>query len=483
MRVRRADASLLFLCILSISLLLLSGCCGYIEDTKDGANATNSTIAAPQNQPPGVFLNLNSTEGPAPFGPPYSYQCYDPDGNLALCELKIDGQTFASGPNTSSLFPPNFTKPDFYFEAIREVGNHTLEIVATDRDGLTTSKSVEFHVLMGAELTAPGWFKCNDKPDHPPCDSMLAGYCDKFDETDLAVRQAASAAIAKHPGPFSINQMLDIYDYVRANVFYQNVPLDMWPPYYPNQTLATKSGDCKNQAVLIASMVEAIGGSAKILLIPDCHHAYPIVYAGLNKDVDALNKAIRAHYPQASGQVINWFYDKNKQNETVNWFIFDTAGGWFPGNTLPDCMNASQTFEIRDCSRDPDALIAPETEGTAFGPYTDLNESKVLPAGGGWNYWFQPDDIGKDGIRWCHYSLSLKSLSPSPFDWHLTDESGYQNAQALLGYSYYKGAEQVKEANYEFDWDSAKSFYVILNNRDRQNAMTVQAQLIKMCYQ
>lgn len=451
----------------------MAGCCGYTEPG-------NAPPANKENQPPIVDIQLNGTRGQSPFQPKYSFWCRDPDNNLEYCELRMDGRAYARGADQNSLFPEGYERPSFYWDAIKAVGNHTIEMFAMDKKGLNSSKTVEFIVLPGAPLTKPGWYLCNNKPDNEPCTTMLESYCNKFDETDLAVRQAAAQAIAKHPGAFSINQLLDIYDWVHSNVFYHNVPLDMYPPYDPNQTLATKSGDCKNQAVLIASMVEAIGGSARVLLVPDCRHAFAEVYVGTDLNTSAFSDAVFAHY-KTDGNV-TYHKNKNSNNGTDYWYIFDTAGGAYPGETIPGCLKANQTFEIRDCSRPLDALKAAESQGTAYGPYVKIDETKVLSPEWGWNYWLDPTGINSNGYKWCHFKLSVQSLSPTPFDWYLTDEAGYQNSQARRSFSYFEGGEQVMKADYEFNRDTPQRFYIILKNRNSQNSITTKTSLVETCY-
>lgn len=481
MRAQHRFAALLILCFLSFTLLLLAGCCGYTDASKNGAGGPNRPVAPLGDKPPEVSLELNWTEAPTPFPIAYTYTCYDPDDNLVSCELKIDGMAYANGTNQDTLLPTGYQKPDFYGDALKTVGNHTLEIYARDSDGLTASQVVAFTVLKGAPITKPGWYTCNSIPDNPPCDYVLESYCDKFVESDLAVRQAAATAISKHPGAVSINQLLDIYDYVHANVFYQNVPLDMWPPYYPNQTLATKSGDCKNQAVLIASMVEAIGGSARVLYIPDCRHAFAEVYIGTDIDTTIISWAIGTHYNN-DGKGLNYHRSKNSKNETEYWYIFDTAGGNYPGETIPACLTANQTFEIRNCNRPLDALRAVETQGTAFGPFVNIDETKVISPGSGWSYWRDTSEISPKGYDWCHFKLTVQSLSPTPLDWHLADEAGYQNWYARQSYSYSGGQEQVMQSVYEFDWDKPQKFYILLDNGNQQNSITIKTQLTETCY-
>lgn len=469
----------LFLVLLSAMLLsiFLLGCCGYTEEPKTGTNGTGQPA---KNRAPDVYIGINNaTSGQAPFTPVYSYHCYDPDNNLAYCELRIDGRAYAHAEDQAGLMPEGYQKPQFYYDAGNAVGEHALEIYAVDSEGLGAAADATFEVLPPPPLSKPGWYLCNNKPDAEPCASYMEMYCDKFDQEDLAVRKAASDAVAKHPGALSVNQLLDIYDWVHANVFYHNVPLDMYPPYYPNETLATKSGDCKNQAVLLASMVQSVGGSARVMIVPECHHAFTEVYLGTEIDTAAMAKAIRAHY-QGAGTV-TWHENRRADNKTDYWFIFDTAGGNFPGETIPGCLNATRIFELRDCSRSTDQLNAPTTEGTAYGPTTIIDDTKVVPAGWNWNYW--PDTgIGPNGYSWCSMKLSISSLSPTPFNWYITDQAGYQKAEARQSFTYWGGAEQVSRADYEFNWDKPGKIYLVLRNLNQQNSITLKINLAKTCY-
>ena len=167
-------------------------------------------------------------------------------------------------------------------------------------------------------------------------------FCDKIDPYDLNVRESASAAIRKDAGPYSTAQLFDIYDWVRQNIVYQNGPL-AGIPYPPSQTLATGSGDCKNQAVLIASMVKSIGGTAAVVADPTCAHAYAIVRFGpVGSDTNWIIQAVAAHYGQ--GVYVNWL--------TLNgyiWVIFDPAGGKYPGQTLPACLGNEDHYIITSC--------------------------------------------------------------------------------------------------------------------------------------
>jgi hypothetical protein len=174
---------------------------------------------------------------------------------------------------------------------------------------------------------------------HENTEPYYSQYCDKINPYDLSVRQAAADAIRNHSGAYSNNQLFDIYDWVKDNIMYQNVPL-AGIPYPASETLATNSGDCKNQAVLIASMIRAIGGTARVVADPACRHAYAIVYFGPpGMNTSSVTQAVVKHY--GSDLTINYITVGNG-----TWMIFDPAGGHYPGNTLPECSGNDRTVYL-----------------------------------------------------------------------------------------------------------------------------------------
>ena len=166
-------------------------------------------------------------------------------------------------------------------------------------------------------------------------------YCDKINPYDLSVREAAADAIRNHPGSYNVNQLFDIYDWVKQNIIYQNVPLS-GIPYPPSETLTTKSGDCKNQAVLIASMIESIGGRAEVVINPSCEHAYAIVYFNSSgSSVSWFANAVANHYG-------SYVYVSYITFNNGIWVYFDPAGGIYPGNLLEGCSGNTVYF-VKSC--------------------------------------------------------------------------------------------------------------------------------------
>lgn len=326
-------------------------------------------------------------------------------------------------------------------------------------------------------LNESGIYTCNDN-NNPPCDSFMKVYCDKFTPIDLDVRKAASEAISGHPGPVSINQLLDIYDWVRKNVFYQNVPADLGRPYYPSETLATRSGDCKNQAVLMASMVEAIGGSASVRIVPDCNHAFAYAYVGNESGLDMMVKAIRSRYPDAKNATLSYRYDNNS-GKMEYWMIFDTAGAWYPGNTIDKCLNASQRFDIYDCNTSGYKRDV-ETSRTDFGPWETISKTDVISSNGGYHYyWWEP--TMDEAYAWCKFNITVTSLS-GPLNWYLmstpSDFEKFKNGKSF--YSTCRGTQTQGGACSIYRNDSQRIYLVVQNKGD--NDISASSKVVTECF-
>jgi hypothetical protein len=172
-------------------------------------------------------------------------------------------------------------------------------------------------------------------------ESNYLAYCDKIDPYDLSVREAAAEAIKKHPGPYnwSFNQLFDIYDWVRVNIEYQNVAF-AGIPYKPSETLTTKTGDCKNQAVLAVSMIRAVGGKADVIVDYACGHTYAIAYVGPSEGyITNFSQAVANRYNYSTPKVNYIEYDNG------TWAVIDTTGGYYPGDMLKECTG-NRTVDI-----------------------------------------------------------------------------------------------------------------------------------------
>ncbi|VVC02937.1 Transglutaminase-like superfamily protein [Candidatus Burarchaeum australiense] len=470
------------LLVLIVSAVLLAGCCEYFAGPS-GTNATNTTepptgnatnSTPPGQAPPYVHITLNGSEGPAPFWVHYRYSCNDQDGDLLSCEFKLDGITFTKGLHGANPFE-NYTAPESYRNSISTPGVHELELIGTDEAGHVSTFKINFTVLQGPPITEAGWYGCNGN-SRPPCDIYQQVYCDKFTPLDINVREAASQAITHHPGAYSVNQILDIYDWVYQHVIYQNVPVNLtYQPYAPAETLETRSGDCKNHAVLMASMIQAIGGSARVLLIPDCQHAFAEVYVGDKASKDRFVEATFAHYGSRA-PTITWH---SSNNDTQFWIPLDTAGGRYPGNSIEECFASGlRTFVLRDCYLEGWDLKAPTVEWIEYGPF-DLYDGTDVIDPNTWYYFTYAVD--KSQYEYCKYEVKLASKSRL-IDWYIIPASDYESFRNGQGYSYYYREEQVSTADYTFTMTDPDEFRVIIRNSDMNYPVTAKISITSLCY-
>jgi len=166
-------------------------------------------------------------------------------------------------------------------------------------------------------------------------------YCAKIDPRSEVVRQGAAIAAAAHPGSLSVTQYADLYQYVHTKIAYVSDPsrpdLESYP-YAPDKTLLAGAGDCDDQAILLASMIEAIGGYSRVVINPACGHVWVEAYVGNSEaDVNSAKESLFAYYPYDI--TVRWRTD----DDGTKWLVLDPAGGQYAGDLHPSCY--SQTAD------------------------------------------------------------------------------------------------------------------------------------------
>jgi PKD repeat protein len=129
---------------------------------------------------------------------------------------------------------------------------------------------------------------------------------DRMDFDKPVVLDEATHLAQEFPGKHSIDQVCAIYDHLRSNWNYTSDPTHKEHFRYANQTInlgrrdnLAGAGDCDDFAILMAAMVEGVGGSARV--ISSCGlmggHAYAEVYLGrLGEDTWRLVNWTKKHY-------------------------------------------------------------------------------------------------------------------------------------------------------------------------------------------
>jgi tetratricopeptide (TPR) repeat protein len=127
----------------------------------------------------------------------------------------------------------------------------------------------------------------------------------KVDYENPIVRNAALKLSSNFPGQYNVEQIIMIYEYVMHNWNYVSDPNE---GYYSSASNTLQlgiaegkfaTGDCDDYAILIASFIEAIGGTSRIILgySDTSGHAYAEAYLGEN---DSLN----------TKTIINWLNEE-----------------------------------------------------------------------------------------------------------------------------------------------------------------------------
>lgn len=152
---------------------------------------------------------------------------------------------------------------------------------------------------------------------------------EKIDPYDIEVRKMAAVSAKKYPGKYNIYQICSLFDDTKNNIQYISDPRgrDIWSP--PCDTLNVEAGDCDDYAILLASLVESIGGTTRIYLTDT--HAFAAVYIGNKENTGEIVEAIGNYY----GSVPVYY----TTDEYGSWLMLDPTSnvypGGLPGGTAP----------------------------------------------------------------------------------------------------------------------------------------------------
>jgi PKD repeat protein len=164
----------------------------------------------------------------------------------------------------------------------------------------------------------------------------------KLNVPNQVVGDKADILALDYPGERTINQICSIYEHMVGNWSYKSDIRGIEVFQYSNQSLEkgqgrfSGQGDCDDFAILLASLVESVGGTSRIILAygPTGGHAYTEVYLGMAEDIPEnkvqrmlawLRKKysveeINTHTDLNTGDVwlnLDWWKDPNTGRELV----------------------------------------------------------------------------------------------------------------------------------------------------------------------
>jgi hypothetical protein len=155
----------------------------------------------------------------------------------------------------------------------------------------------------------------------------------------LAVRTAAADIVSDQPssdgGDASHRQVAELHRFVNDTITYVPDPNATNYIAPPDETLATEAGDCDCQATLVASLVEAIGVSTRLVRCQSTDgswHALAEVYmADSTNDTQSVDSELTDYYDSIGYPYETYTYGYEISDGEF-WYPADTAMGRYVGD-------------------------------------------------------------------------------------------------------------------------------------------------------
>ena len=165
------------------------------------------------------------------------------------------------------------------------------------------------------------------------------------DYDNSTVRNNAVALVSVSPGSFNLGQICDIFDFCYENWSYVNDPIAR--EYYAKASETLKNGlngDCDDFAILVCSMILAIGGEARISFAykDDDGHAFAEVNIG-STNRSEVEDYLLARYGKA---------ELNHKEENGNWWLNLDWWGQYPGAKYWDYQRGTCFNIVRNLYQD-----------------------------------------------------------------------------------------------------------------------------------
>lgn len=185
--------------------------------------------------------------------------------------------------------------------------------------------------------------------------SVAGNLIEYYDRVNSRVSFTAAASVAEavreaQPGTYSILQVAEAYEWVHRNIEYTlDGSGDHWQS--AEETLRLGTGDCEDHAILMASIIGAMGGSARVNIIEE--HAFPTVFVGTTAaHMSQVRDALASYYGLDPAS----FKVSYLKDDLGYWLVVDTTGfpyaGGIPAQSKPTsssgewCIQSSYLYPI-----------------------------------------------------------------------------------------------------------------------------------------
>ena len=154
----------------------------------------------------------------------------------------------------------------------------------------------------------------------------------------MAVRTTAADIVSDQPsasgGTFHYHQVAELHRYVNENITYVPDPSSINYVAPPGETLETGAGDCDCQAVLVASLCEAIGATTRLARCQSINgdwHLLPEIYLAdsANGETADIAGSLTDYYSSYGYGYDTFYYDAG---DNRIWYPADTAMGRYVGD-------------------------------------------------------------------------------------------------------------------------------------------------------
>lgn len=154
----------------------------------------------------------------------------------------------------------------------------------------------------------------------------------------MAVRPTASDLVRDQPaatgGTFQYYQIAELHRFVNETITYVPDPRSTNYVAPPDETLDTQAGDCDCQAVLVASLFEAIGATTRLARCEsvdgDWHMLAEVYLAdSANGETETIASSLGDYYDGTGADYDTFYFDIGDGRV---WYPADTAMGRYVGD-------------------------------------------------------------------------------------------------------------------------------------------------------
>ncbi len=157
--------------------------------------------------------------------------------------------------------------------------------------------------------------------------NYLKLFKDAMDIDEEQTRLYALDLAAKYPGEFNIDQICEVYSELYKNWKYVNDPRGREYVAKASTTIkAGLKGDCDDFAILMATMIESIGGETRVVGAYNYEiggHAYTEVNIGDPEEIPTHLEAVNKHYSKFFGKLFG-----RTKVDSLNYRVDEDGNVW-----------------------------------------------------------------------------------------------------------------------------------------------------------